>query len=107
MGWGMVLVRCEVVRWVSDEPQPGWVEARLTDARGRRWAVFDKPPVFAGGELLTADAHYPVDAHLGCEVIGSGVGADGVELVRILLLGSESVEGQTEFEVTQDQLTAE
>jgi hypothetical protein len=28
-------VRCQLVRWIDDEPQPGWVEARLADVNGR------------------------------------------------------------------------
>jgi hypothetical protein len=54
-------VRATALRWVSDEPQPGWVEVEFIDADGRRWLVHDKPPIFAeppGGFLPTSS--YPM-----------------------------------------------
>jgi hypothetical protein len=100
-------VRCEVVRWVSDEPQPGWVEARLVDASGRQWTFFDKPPLFDAGDDLTPDTDYPVEAVMACTVVDVGVGADGQQLVTISTSSPwrlESQEGRDEFQVTQDQL---
>jgi hypothetical protein len=37
-------VEYQVVRWVADEPQPGLVEAQLTDSDGRIWSFIDKEP---------------------------------------------------------------
>jgi hypothetical protein len=41
-------VRWHTIRWVSEEPQPGWVEVRMTDAFGREWIFLDKPAIFGG-----------------------------------------------------------
>jgi hypothetical protein len=35
----------QAVRWASDEPQPGLVEARLRDVRGRKWVFIGKAAV--------------------------------------------------------------
>lgn len=43
---------CEAVRWVNDEPQPGLVEVRFTDARRQQWAFIGKWPVFTDGDGL-------------------------------------------------------
>ncbi len=100
-------MRCEVVRWVSDEPQPGWVEARLVDADGRTWVFFDKPSIFDGGGGLRGDATYPQEGVLAGEVIGTRTRPDGREVVTVSTRSPWSVasqEGRTEFEVGSDQL---
>ncbi|WP_171075354.1 hypothetical protein [Nonomuraea basaltis] len=103
----MVTLRCQVVRWVSDEPQPGWVEARFTDAHGRRWTFFDKPPIFENEAELTPEASYPQEAGLACVVTGTQIWTDGREILSISTRtpwSIESEEGQTEFHVSRDQL---
>lgn len=102
----MVTLRCQVVRWVSDEPQPGWVEARFTDAHGHQWTFFDKPPIFENGAELTPAASYPQEAGLACEVTGSQIWTDGREILSISTRtpwSIESEEGQSEFHVSRDQ----
>jgi hypothetical protein len=39
-------ILASALRWISDEPQPGWIEVEFIDADGRRWLVHDKPPMF-------------------------------------------------------------
>lgn len=41
----MISVRAQAVRWVGDEPIPGWVEVHLELADGTVVKLFDKPPV--------------------------------------------------------------
>ena len=56
------------MRWVSDEPFPGWVEVHLDLADGTVAKLFGKPPVFtADDERLRAGASYPVDLELACD----------------------------------------
>lgn len=57
---GVMMVRCEAVRWVSDEPLPGIVEVVLTDADGTRWSLVDKAPVFDSVGVLLPTADYPM-----------------------------------------------
>ena len=38
--------KCEIVGWIADDPQPGIVEARITDADGRQWSFLDKVAIF-------------------------------------------------------------
>ena len=92
----MFAVRCEVVRWVADEPFPGWVEASLTDALGRHWTFFDKPPVF--GPDIGRSSEFPMPGMIRCEVVSSPRDDLGAEFLEIRLLdGVESEEGSSRF----------
>ena len=44
----MLGVKVTVLRYVSDDPQPGIVEFQLEDANGHRWLFVDKTSVSAG-----------------------------------------------------------
>ena len=107
MLYGMAAVGCEIVRWVSDEPQPGIVEVQLTDAYGRCWSFLDKVAIFDADGSAGADSVYPVASVIACEVLGTSVADDGREIVSITTLrswGVESTDGQSEFHVAADQL---
>lgn len=96
-------VRCEVVRWIADEPQPGWVEACFTDANGRRRSFFDKPPVF--GALIRRSSILPIAGAIRCEVVASRNDERGRKILEIRLLdGVESDEGSVKFEVRAGQV---
>jgi hypothetical protein len=92
------VVSCEITRFVSAEPQPGWVEAVLTDAGGRRWLFHDKPPIFKLGAVGPSDM-YPLAGWLRCNVV-EGPGSEG--RVVIETVHCESVEGQSRFVVGAD-----
>ncbi len=107
VGMESAMVRCEVVRWVSDEPQPGWVEVRVTDVHGRQWTIFDKPSIFDCEGRIAPDASYPLDAGLACAVIEMVTWPDGREVLIVSTStpwAVESEEGRTEFHVGRDQL---
>jgi hypothetical protein len=74
-------VRARAVRWVSDEPQPGWVEVHLDLADGTVAKFFDKPPIFTDLLLLPNDA-YPVTLTLTCTVAEAAVDTTLVTLVH-------------------------
>lgn len=103
----MVFLRCVAVRWVDDEPQPGLVEVRFTDAHHQQWAFVDKWPVFAGGDDLTPGSRYPAEVGILCDILTTGTTPDTADTVKISVApwGLESLEGRVEFEVRADQLT--
>ncbi|MFD8650906.1 hypothetical protein [Streptomyces mirabilis] len=100
----MVFLRCEAVRWVDDEPQPGLVEVRFTDAHHRQWTFTDKWPVFSGDDDLAPDSRYPVEVGILCDILTTGNTADTVK-ISVTPWGLESLEGHVEFEVRANQLT--
>ncbi|MFD6362801.1 hypothetical protein ACFWFX_23570, partial [Streptomyces roseolus] len=79
----MAFLSCEAVRWVDDEPQPGLVEARFTDAHNQQWAFIDKWPVFTDGDDLAPDARYPVKVVILCDILNAGDTADTSDMVKI------------------------
>ncbi|MFJ8011019.1 hypothetical protein [Streptomyces sp. NPDC096339] len=103
----MVFLRCEAVRWVDDEPQPGLVEVRFTDAHHKQWAFVDKSLLFSAGEDLLPESHYPVEVGILCDILTTGTAADTADVVKISVSpwGLETLDGQDEFEVRADQLT--
>jgi hypothetical protein len=98
---GDVRVGCEIVKWIADEPIPGWVEARLTDAHGKTLVFHDKPPIF---ELapVTKLTKFPVPGQLRCEVLGRQVeGARMIVNVRAVDVDSD---GEARLDVDSGQL---
>jgi hypothetical protein len=77
-------VECQVVRWIADEPQPGLVEAQLTDADGQLWSFIDKEPIFCR-DPVGKHAPFPVAGVIRCQVIDHEAGADGHEVEVITI----------------------
>ncbi|MFE5487902.1 hypothetical protein [Streptomyces sp. NPDC056527] len=102
----MVFLRCEAVRWVDDEPQPGLVEVRFADAHHQQWTFIDKWPVFSG-EDLHPDSSYPVEVAILCDILASGNSSGTADTIKISVApwGLETLDGRIEFEVRADQLT--
>lgn len=92
-------MRAAAVRWVEDG-FPGWAELVLADAAGRSWHLVDKVPVF-GDERLTADAAYPFDVRVDCDVLRDN--GDGVVLVA-LRHGVVADDGTGQFVVARDHV---
>jgi hypothetical protein len=101
-----VTVKCVAVRWLSDEPQPGWVEYQLTDADGVTWSFFDKP-IHGGWEAMTPTANYPLPSSFDCEIVRTETDAQGDALIVISTLNSNGLEtsdGRCEFRVRKSQI---
>jgi hypothetical protein len=98
----MAAVQCQVVRWVADEPQPGLVEAQLTDSDGRLWRFIDKEPIFWPRVAVTRLSQFPVAGAIRCQIIGHEVLADGREVVTVDTGRPDGVdsEGVTIFRVS-------
>jgi len=54
----MLGVKVTIMRYISDEPQPGIVECHLEDAYGRRWSIVEKTAIVSAGQL-DAQTAYP------------------------------------------------
>lgn len=91
----MPRVKCEVVRWVSNEPQPGWVEGKLVDAQGATWRFFDKPPIFTS-EAIDASTELPVDGKLRCRIVDEHVSGDRAQ-VEVETIDVDADDGQNHF----------
>ncbi len=102
----MLELRCEAVRWVDDEPFPGIVEVRFSDAAGQSWSLIDKCAIFAQFGELTPDSDYPVEATVACVVQGDAeaTAGDGVVTVSTSPHGVTTLDGCEEFTVRWDQL---
>src|ERR1700677_1887837 len=103
----MTEVRCRVVRWVADEPQPGLVEAQLTDADGRVWSLIDKEPIFCR-DPVSRETVFPVPAVIRCRVLARKIRPDGQEIVTIDTANPDGVDsdGVTIFTMSARCLVA-
>lgn len=78
----MTGVRMTIVRYVSDDPQPGLVEVRLVDAHGRAWLFHEKTAVVSA-EPLWADSAYPREVIVRVRVAARTADARGHGLARV------------------------
>jgi hypothetical protein len=101
----LVELRVQIVRFVSDDPQPGIVACEFIDAEGQLHAFVDKVPMFTA-ESLDASSFYPTPGSAACEVLARWQDALGRELVRITTVRPfeiQSTEGLSEFVVLSTQ----
>src|SRR5262245_25580198 len=106
----MPAIRVSITRWLGDEPQPGWVECRVTDAWGREWTFEDKPYIFTSDCELDAGSTYPRPGTISCEIVGRRRDPDGREIVTVdteLPSHVESTTGETRIDVLEGQLVDE
>src|SRR5215467_6732450 len=102
----MLGVKVTILRYISDDPQPGIVECQLEDANGRRWSFVEKTAIVSA-ERLDAQSTYPQVGVIAGEVIRHSHNADGREAIEIDTerpWGIESVEGATRFEILPESL---
>jgi hypothetical protein len=98
-------LKVTILRYVSDEPQPGIVECEFKDAYGRRWLFVDKTAIVSA-EYLDAQSIYPRLGMITVDVIGRSLDAAGRQVIQIATerWGIESVEGVTKFEILPESL---
>lgn len=96
----------KILRCVDEMSFPGWLEAELVDAEGRRHIFIDKVPAFTANFLLDSKSTYPQAGTLPCEVRESQRDSAGREVFRVAIYpGVESKEGLTEFVVFAAQVS--
>lgn len=101
----MLAVKVKIVRYLSDDPQPGVVQCELEDVHGRRWSIIEKTAIVST-EDLDARSSYPQQGFIGCEILQRSRDAER-EIVRITTERPwmvESIDGSTEFDVLADAL---
>jgi hypothetical protein len=102
----MLGISVTIVRYISDEPQPGIVECKLEDAHGRHWSFVEKTSIVSA-EPLDAGTSYPQKGVVAAEIVGRTVDAAGREIIRVDTERPwqvESVDGVTQFEVLAESL---
>ena len=102
----MIGIKISIVRYISDEPQPGIVECYVEDAYGRRWSVVEKTAIVST-ESLDIHSAYPQHGVIACEIVRRSLDADGREIVRVDTERPwhvESVDGVTQFDVSPESL---
>jgi hypothetical protein len=97
----MTELKVSIVRYISDDPQPGIVECQFQDAYGRRWSFIEKTLVVSV-EQIDDHSVYPQPGTTACEVVQRFRDAGGRELIRVNNV--ESVEGVTQFDVLPESL---
>jgi hypothetical protein len=103
----MLGVKVTIVRYISDDPQPGIIELQLEDAHGRRWSFVEKTAIVSK-KFLDDETSYPQQGVIACEVVQRSLDTSGREVIRIDTQKPwyvESVEGVTQFDVSSDLLT--
>jgi hypothetical protein len=102
----MLGIRVTIVRYISDEPQPGVVECKLEDAHGRQWSFVEKTAIVSA-EHLDVHTSYPQRGIVAAEIVGRSVDAAGREIIRVDTdrpWHVESVDGATQFDVLAESL---
>jgi hypothetical protein len=101
----MLAVKVKIVRYLSDDPQPGVVQCELEDAHGQRWSIVEKTAIVSTADL-DARSSYPQQGLIGCEIVRRRRDAE-CEIVRITTerpWNVESIDGSTEFDVLPNAL---
>jgi hypothetical protein len=85
----------EVLRWYSDEPQPGLIELSIRDASGREHRIISKWVYYLNEFDWTTT--YPFEVWVDAEVAK----ADDTSVTVTLPWGTETVEGETTLSLTR------
>ena len=87
---------------MADKPQPGLVEAHLTDIDGRVWSFIDKEPVFCSHPVSRL-ARLPVAGAIRCQIVGQEILSDGR---RVVIIDTASPDGVDSGGVTIFRIAA-
>jgi len=98
--------RFQVLRWIDDEPQPGFIEVSLVDCHGRDWRFIDKTSIFSAQAILST-SDYPIAIAIDGHEVSRSRLADGSEVVTVNFRWLESVEGMVEFDLRADQFSCD
>jgi hypothetical protein len=80
----VIYLRCQALRWLADEPQPGLVEVAFRDSDGVPQVLIDKCAIFDTHNRLGPSASYPIALELPVEVVDGRTSEDG-DLIALRL----------------------
>jgi hypothetical protein len=79
----MLGVKVTILRYISDDPQPGIVECQLEDANGKRWLFVEKTGLVISPAALDSKTSYPQPGLLGCGILQNWRDTAQPEIVSI------------------------
>jgi hypothetical protein len=79
----MLGVKVTILRYASDDPQPGIVECQLEDANGKRWLFIEKTAIVSTANL-DAKMSYPQPGIIACGVVRRSRESADREVVRAI-----------------------
>lgn len=96
----------EIIRYISNEPQPGIVECRLIDANGVTWTFIEKTAVVSDQQI---DEHsvYPQSGVIACEIVAKTQDESGSEILLVDTTkpwGVTTTTGESKFKVRSEQI---
>jgi hypothetical protein len=97
--------KIQITRFIDDS-QPGWVECNFFDAHGKQHIIQEKIPIISN-EYLNQNSEYPREGVVACEIIKEWEDKNGRKIcsVRSILWGVETIDGSTEFDLLEEQIT--
>jgi hypothetical protein len=90
-----------------DNHQPGFVECKFCDAFNKEHTVIDKVPIVTE-KYLDANSEYPQDGVIACKILRESKDMNGKTIFTVNTGkpdGVETLEGLTEFDLYEEQLT--
>lgn len=101
----MKAIKIQIIKFISDD-QPGFVECRFYDAFGKEHIVQDKVPIVTE-KLIDANSKYPKDGIIACEIVKHWKDTNGRTIFMVDTSkpwGIETIDGQTQFDIYEEQL---
>lgn len=102
----MKAIVVEIVRYISDEPQPGVVECRLIDVKGFEWTFIEKTAIVTEHQIDERST-YPQSGAIACEIVGKIQDESGREILLVDTTkpwGVATTTDESKFEVRSAQI---
>jgi hypothetical protein len=102
----MIGIVVEIVRYISDQPQPGLVECRLIDAWKREW-LFEEKTAIVSSDYLDSKTVYPQSGVIACQIIEERQSKDKQIVITVDTSKPwhvEALTGESRFDVLQSQI---
>lgn len=102
----MFALKITITKYISDH-QPGFVECSFVDVFNKEHIIQDKVPILVD-KYLDATSDYPQEGKIACGIINKRQNPKGQKILKINISrpwGVETIEGLTDFEVLEEQLT--
>ena len=99
-------IKIKIVKYLSDDPQPGIVSCILIDSDGKDWYFIEKTAI-VNSDNIDSSWKYPIDGYIRGIVIDQ-IKTNTGDLIYIIDTknpdGVESVDGNSVFKINHSQL---